>query len=144
MWNKLPVTIRIVAEELGFRRLLKEHLLASLWYGTGRLSTNWGSAPWLAAVLLRRGPCHHHLWSDWLEKQCRALMLAVYLLCSFAIFSSFALVSFFCSCDISFIHTYCLFTTFLSPHPNSYPNPSLLSRTASYQAFKKNKFSTES
>ena len=30
MWNKLPVTIRTVAEELGFRRLLKEHLLASL------------------------------------------------------------------------------------------------------------------
>ena len=30
MWNKLPVNIRTGAEELGFRRLLKEHLLASL------------------------------------------------------------------------------------------------------------------
>ena len=78
MWNKLPVTIRTVAEELGFRRLLKEHLLASLWYVTGRLSTNWGSAPWLAAVLLRRGPCHLYLWSDWLKKQCKALMLACF------------------------------------------------------------------
>ena len=76
MWNKLPVNIRTVAEELGFRRLLKEHLLASLWYVTGRLPTNWCSAPWLAAVLLRRGPCHLYLWSDWLRKQCKASMLA--------------------------------------------------------------------
>ena len=95
MWNKLPVTIRTVAEELGFRRLLKEHLLASLWYVTGRLSTNWGSAPWLAAVLLRRGPCHLYLWSDWLMKQCKALMLAC-LLTLFVVLLFFKL----CTCFV--------------------------------------------
>ena len=54
MWNRLPVTIRTVAEELGFRRLLKEHPLDNLCKVTCRLSTNWSSALWLAAVLLRR------------------------------------------------------------------------------------------
>ena len=90
------------------RRRLKEHLLANLWYVTGRLSTNWDSAPWLAVVLLRRGPCHLYLWSDWLEKQCKALMVARLppLHCLyFCYFSSFALDSLFCNCDIINRHT---------------------------------------
>ena len=56
--------------------LSNQHLSKSLARVTYRLSTNWNSASWLAAVLLRRGPCHLCLWFDWLESQCKVLVVA--------------------------------------------------------------------
>ena len=83
-------------------------------------------SPWLAAVLLRRGPHHLYLWSDWLKKQCKALMLACLppLLClKFCYFLSFALVSFFfCNCDIMNIHTHIHVSSFYFTFTTNYSN----------------------
>ena len=70
--------------------------------------TNWGSAPWLAAVLLRRGPCHLYLvWLTWEAMQSfDGCLFTTFTLFVFLLFSSFALVSLFCNSGIINIHTY--------------------------------------
>ena len=51
------------------------------------------SAPWLASVMLRRGLFHLYLWSDWLEKHYKALIVVCF--CIFAIFKHCTCFAFF-------------------------------------------------